>query len=56
MRKEKGIFSLLDIIKDKNDIQFNDCWRRREYINFNSYENIEDLKIINDQRKLINII
>ena len=54
MRKEKGIFSLINILKDKKDIQLT-VVGEEENINMNSLENIQFVKIVNDQDKLINL-
>ena len=54
MRKEKGIFSLINILKDKKDIQLT-VVGEEENINTYSLENIQFVKIVNDQDKLINL-
>ena len=54
MRKEKGIFSLINILKDKKDIQLT-VVGEEENINMYSQENIQFVKIVNDQDKLINL-
>ncbi len=53
LRKEKGIFSLIEIIKDKKDINLTAVGEEENSISDINYENIEILKIIRDQRKLI---
>ena len=54
LRKEKGIFSLINIIKNKKDIQLT-IVGKEENINLNVYDNIKFLKIVNNQTELINI-
>ena len=54
IRKEKGIFSLINILKDKNDIQLT-IVGKEENFNVNSYDNINFVKIINNETELINI-
>lgn len=53
LKKEKGIFSLIDIIKDKKDINLTVVGEEENSIADINYENIEILKILRDQRKLI---
>ena len=48
------IFSLINILKDKKDIQLT-VVGEEENINMYSQENIQFVKIVNDQDKLINL-
>ncbi len=54
MRKEKGIFSLINILKNKKDIQLT-IVGEEENTNIHSSENIQFIKIVNDQNKLISL-
>ena len=53
LRKEKGIFSLIEIIKDKKDINLTVVGEEENSISDINYGNVEILKIVRDQRKLI---
>ena len=53
LRKEKGIFSLIEIIKDKKDINLTVIGEEENSISDINCENIEILKIVKDQKKLI---
>ncbi len=54
VRKEKGVFSLINILKNKQDIQLT-IVGEEENTNINSYENIDFIKIVNNETELINI-
>ena len=54
IRKEKGIFSLVEIIKNKRDIQLT-IVGAEERSNLKSYENIKYVKIVKNQSELINL-
>ena len=53
MRKEKGIFSLINILKIKKI--FNLLSLEKKKINLNLHENIKYVKIVKNQNKLINL-
>ena len=53
LRKEKGIFSLIEIIKDKKDINLTVIGEEENSISDINCENVEILKIVKDQKKLI---
>ncbi len=55
IRKEKGIFSLIEIIKNKKDIHLTIAGEEENKPNKINQENIEILKIINNQNELIRL-
>ncbi len=55
IRKEKGIFSLIDIIKDKTDIELTIVGEEEKKIDREIYKNINFFKVVNDQAQLIKI-
>ena len=54
MRKEKGIFSLINILKNKKEIKLTIVGKEENTV-LNSYENIDFIKIVNNEAELINI-
>ena len=55
IRKEKGVFSLIDIIKKDTDINLTIVGEEEKGVNTETYKNIEFLKIVNDEQKLISL-
>ena len=55
LKKEKGIFSLLNLIKKQSDINLTIVGVREEELKLINQENINIVKIINDKKKLISL-
>ncbi len=55
LKKEKGIFSLLNLIKKQSKINLTIVGAREEESNLINQENVNIVKIINDKKKLINL-
>ena len=55
IRKEKGVFSLIEIIKDKSNIELTIVGEEEKKTFKETYKNINFLKLVNDQTKLIKI-
>ncbi len=56
IRKEKGIFSLLEIIKDLPEINLTLVGAEKDFYKpINNYKNIEVINILNNQKELINL-
>ena len=55
IRKEKGVFSLIEMIKDKSNIELTIVGEEEKKKIKEIYKNINFLKLVNDQTKLIKI-
>ena len=55
MRKEKGIFSLINIIQNNNDINLTIVGEENDSSNRLKHEKIKTIKIVHDQKKLIKL-